>query len=292
MKLPTPLAIIWKSFDGLSTRNGIEIAGYISFTVMLALFPFMIFLVSVAGFFGDTRTGVNFLNTMSMFAPPDVMKTLMPAIAEVTANRSGSLLTIGLALALYSASSAVSALRLALDLAYGVEEKRSMWLRKAQDFLIVVLGSAVLMLSSVAIILGPWVWRVVTWFTFLDPADLTLWHLARYSFALIALALGVIALHRILPDAKLTIRQILPGALTTTIIWIIAASLLTLYFGKFANYSATYGSLGGVIITLMFFYVSAIIFIFGGELNATLMARASTEAPPPNPEVPSLPAKA
>ena len=197
-----------------------------------------------------------------------------------------------MALSLYSASSAVSALRLALDLAYGVEETRSFWLRKAQDFLIVILGSVILMLLSVAVIAGPWVWRLITWFTFIDPKDQNLWHLARYSFSLITLALSVIALHRILPNCRVKFSQILPGALTTTVIWIITASALTLYFGKVANYSATYGSLGGVIVTLLFFYVSAIIFIFGGELNATLMARHSTEAPPPNPEVHPLPVKA
>jgi membrane protein len=292
VKLWGPFALVWKSVDGLSNRNGIEIAGYIAFTVMLSLFPFMIFLVSVAGFFGDTRTGENFLNTISLFAPPDVLKTLQPAILEVIQNRSGSLLTIGLALSLYSASSAVSALRLALDLAYGVEETRSFWLRKLQDFLIVMVGSIILILTSIAVIAGPWVWKLLTWFTFLDPADQSLWHLARYSFALVTMVFAVIAMHRILPNCRMKFRQILPGALTTTIIWIIAASALTLYFDKLADYSATYGSLGGVIITLLFFYVSAIIFIFGGELNATLLARHSKEAPPPNPEVPPLPAKA
>ena len=287
-----PVALAWKSFDGLSNRNGIEIAGYIAFTVMLSLFPFMIFLVSVAGFFGDTRTGEDFLSTISLFAPPDVLKTLQPAILEVIQNRSGSLLTIGLALSLYSASSAVSALRLALDLAYGVEETRSFWLRKAQDFLIVIVGSVILMMTSVAVILGPWVWRLITWLTFMDPKNQSLWHLARYSFAIVILALAVIALHRILPNCKMKFMQILPGALTTTVIWIITASGLTFYFGEFANYSATYGSLGGVIVTLMFFYISAIIFIFGGELNATLLARHSKAPPPPNPEVLPLPAKA
>lgn len=129
MKFPNPLAFLWKVIDGMSCRNGFEIAGYIAFTVMLSLFPFMIFLVSVAGFFGDTRSGQDFLNTISLFAPPAVMTTIRPAIDEVVKNRSGSLLTIGLVLSLYSASSAVSALRLALDLAYGVDETRSLWWR-------------------------------------------------------------------------------------------------------------------------------------------------------------------
>ncbi|HTJ64829.1 MAG TPA: YihY/virulence factor BrkB family protein [Alphaproteobacteria bacterium] len=291
MKPPTPLHLIWKAADGLVSRNGIEIAGYIAFTAMLSLFPFMIFLVSVAAFFGDTSAGENFLNTMAMFAPPEVMKTLLPAIDEVTRNRSGGLLTIGLLLALYSAGSAVAALRLALNLSYGLDENRSFWWRKTEDFLIVIVGSILLILLSIAIIMAPLAWKVITWFLFLDPADQSLWHIARYSFAIAVMAGGVIALHRILPDAKLEMRQILPGALTTTILWIAAASALSFYFGSFADYNATYGSLGGVIVTLMFFYVTAIIFIFGGELNAAMMAHVEKHAPGPNPELRSLPAK-
>jgi len=291
MKLPKPLAFLWKVIDGMSCRNGFEIAGYIAFTVMLSLFPFMIFLVSVAGFFGDTRSGQDFLNTISLFAPPAVMTTLQPAIDEVVKNRSGSLLTIGLVLSLYSASSAVSALRLALDLAYGVDETRSLWWRKVQDFIIVLVGSIIIMVSSVAIIAGPWILNLVARFTFIDATDQDLIHVARYGFTLVALAALVVVLHVVLPNSRLSIRQILPGALTTTVAWIIAASILTLYFGKFTDYSATYGSLGGVMITLMFFYVSAIIFIFGGELNAALLPHEEKLAPPPNPELKPLPRK-
>jgi membrane protein len=291
MKLSAPAALIWSAIDGMSRRNGFEIAGHIAFTVMLSLFPFLIFLVSVAAFFGDTRSGQDFLNTMSLFAPTAVMATLQPAIQQVIINRSGSLLTIGLALSLYSASSAVAALRLALDLAYGVDEQRSFLWRKFQDFAVVLVGSVIIIASSVAIVAGPWAWKVIAIFIFTDPANESLWHLARYGFTLVLLAAAVIVLHRVLPNARLTIRQILPGALTSTIAWIIAASVLTLYFGKFANYDATYGSLGGVVITLMFFYISAIIFIFGGELNAALIAHEEKLAPPPNPEVNSLPVK-
>jgi len=292
MTLPKPFALLWKAIDGMSCRNGFEIAGYIAFTVMLSLFPFMIFLVSVAGFFGDTRSGQDFLYTISMFAPPAVMTTLQPAINEVIQNRSGSLLTIGLALSLYSASSAVAALRLALDLAYGVDEHRSFLWRKFQDFAVVVVGSVIVMLSSVAIIAGPWILQLIDRFIFIDTTDQDLIHLARYGFTLVLLAALVVVLHVVLPNSRLTVRQILPGALTTTVAWIVAASILTLYLEKFANYSATYGSLGGVVITLLFFYISAIIFIFGGELNAVLLPHEEKLAPPPNQELKSLPVKA
>jgi membrane protein len=279
--------LVWNALLGMIGRNGIEISGYIAFTAILALFPFIIFLVSLAGFFGDTRTGEDFITSISLFAPPDVVNTLQPAIRQVIANRSGSLLTVGLILALYSAGSGVSALRLALNLAYGVEETRSYWLRKAEDFGIVLVTSIIAMMTSVAIILGPFLWRVIAWFTFVDAKDQSLWHLGRYAVSLLIMAAAVIALHRVLPNTKLSFRQILPGALTTTVAWIIAASLLTLYFGQFANYASTYGSLGGVIITLMFFYVSGIIFIFGGELNAALLARHKVSPPKPSQELTS-----
>ena len=291
MKLWSPFILPWKAFEGLLSRNGLEISGYIAFTVMLSLFPFMIFLVSLAGFFGEAHAGGNFLGTMAMFVPPEVMKTLLPAIQEVTVKRDGGLLTLGLVLALYSAGSAVAALRLALNLSYGVEEMRPYWWRKAEDFLVVIVGSIVLILLSIAIILGPLAWKFFTWLLLLDPSDQKLWHLARYGFAILVLASAVVALHRVLPDTRLELRRILPGALTTTVLWIAAASVLSLYFGQFANYDAIYGSLGGVVVTLMFFYISAIIFIFGGELNAALMAHTEKRAPGPNPELRSLSAK-
>jgi membrane protein len=273
------VSIVWAAIQGLIERNGVEIAGHIAFTAMLSLFPFMIFLVSVAGFAGDTRTGQDFISTLSMFAPPTVMETLQPAIQQVIANRSESLLTVGLLLSLYSAASGVSAIRLALNLAYGLRETRSFWLIKLQDFFAVIVGSVVLMLSSVAIILGPEIWQLIAHFFFVDPQDQRLWHLGRYAFSLVAILGGVIALHRFLPNASFTLVQILPGALTTTIAWIVAASALTFYFAHIADYASTYGSLGGVIITLLFFYVSGIIFIFGGELNAALLSRHQTRRP-------------
>jgi membrane protein len=291
IKLPAKVSwipmLVWGAINGLIGRNGIEISGYIAFTIMLAFFPFMIFLVAVAGFFGDSDSGARFIDTLALLAPPQVATTLEPVIQEVLKNRSGGLLTIGLAGALYSAGSGVAALRLALNLSYGVDETRSYFMRKLEDFLLVIIGSVVVLLSSVAIILGPWIWGVATWLSLVDAQQQEFWHILRYGVTLIMMQTAVMALHRVLPDSHLTWRQIFPGALTTTISWIVAASLLTVYFGHFADYAATYGSLGGVVITLMFFYISAIIFVFGGELNAALIARGMTLSHTPNSELKS-----
>jgi len=215
---------------------------------------------------------------MTMLAPPQVSATLQPAIEHVIQSRSGSMLTIGLLLALYSAGSGVATLRLALNLAYNVAETRSFWYRKAQDFLVVVLGSGILILATLAIVLGPQIWSLIAMLAPVAPGHRHLWHLARYGLSLAMILASVVVLHRILPNEKLTVPQILPGAVATTVAWTLAASALTLYFGHVADSTATYGSLGGVIVTLLFFYVSGIIFIFGGELNAALMKRHASRA--------------
>ena len=278
MTLPRSLRFVWHAIDAMAGRHGFEIAGYIAFSIMLSLFPFMIFLVSLAGFFGSTQTGEDFLSALSLVAPPEVTDTLRPAISEVISHRSSGLLTIGLVLSLYSASSAVAALRLALNLAYEIDESRSFWLRKGLDFTIVLVGSVIVILTSALVILGPWIWSLMARIGIVNADGRAAWHIARYGFTLVVMIGAVTALHRILPDVKLTVAQAVPGAALTTVLWIAAASALTLYFGKFANYSATYGSLGGVIVTLLFFYVSAIIFILGGEWNATWIAHAKKKA--------------
>jgi membrane protein len=273
MRLKLLAKLAWDALQGLIDRNGVELSGYIAFATLLALFPFVIFVVSVAGFLGDSRTGQDTLDLLALYAPADVLNTLTPAIQEVTKNRSSGLLTLGLVFALYSAASGISGFRLALNQSYCAQETRSFWRRKAEDFLIVIVGSVVLILISAALVVGPWLSTEAGGFGLVGPADRAWWPVARYAGGLTLLFVCVVALHRLLPDTRLTIRRIIPGALTSTILWTVAAAALTFYFNRFANYSLTYGSLGGVIVTLMFFYVSAIVFIYGGEINGILLAR-------------------
>ena len=97
--------------------------------------------------------------------------------------------------------------------------------------------------------------------------------LARLIVATLLLGTALLALHRWLPGRRLTLRSLLPGVIVSTILWLLAASLFSIYVAELGSYSATYGSLGGVIVTLVFFYVSAVLFIFGAELNSALLRR-------------------
>jgi membrane protein len=255
-----------------------ELAGHIAYTGLLAIFPFLIFLASLAGFLGNAGGGLASVQTMLHLLPPDVAKTLEPVIHEVIDTRDGGLLTLGLLGALWVASNGIDALRIALNTAYDLDEQRPWWLIKLGSIGAIILGGFVFLILSVLVVLGPLIWKALVWAFPLGTADQWAFSLVRYLLAAVALLGGLLALHRWLPGRRLYLRDLIPGAAVTTVLWLAAASLFSLYVAKLGSYSTTYGSLGGVMVTLVFFYVSAVLFIFGGELNAALLRRKGKKA--------------
>ena len=257
----------------------LEIAGHIAYTALLSIFPFLIFLASLAGFLGNYVDGLASVEATFDLLPEDVARTLKPVINEVLRSQDGGLLTLGLLGALWVASNGFDALRIALNTAYQLDEPRPWWQMKLGSIGAVVIGGIVFILLSVLIILGPVIWKGILWISPLSQDDRWAYSLLRYGIASFLLFAAVMALHRWLPGRRMSLRSLLPGALTTTVLWLVFASLFSLYVTNLGNYNATYGSLGGVIITLLFFYVSAVLFIFGAELNAALL-REKGRAPP------------
>lgn len=260
--------------------EGLELSGYIAFTAFFALFPFVIFLGALAGFLGNHETANDIIGAMFAFLPTDVAETLAPAVREVIGSRQGGLLTVGILITLWFASNGIEALRAGLNRAYAVSEERPIWWLRLQSIAFVIAGGLIVFFLSLAVILGPLIWRV------LGPLadDLLETELvffsARYLLAILLLWSALMLLHRWLPNTKQAYLRVLPGVCATTLLWLAGASLFSWYIGNLADYSAFYGSLGGVAITLMFFYISAIIFIFGAELNAVWRARTGRRAAP------------
>jgi membrane protein len=252
--------------------EGVELSGYIAFTAFFSLFPFLIFLAALAGFLGDRETADDFIAAMFDLLPDDVAQTLAPAVREVMGARRGGLLTVGILTTLWFASNGIEALRAGLNRAYGVQEQRPIWWRRLQSIGFVIAGGFVIFFLSLAVILGPLIWKV------LGPraGDVLETRLvfvtARYLFAVVLLLGALLLLHRWLPNTRQAYARVLPGVAVTAVLWLLGASAFSWYIGRLADYTAFYGSLGGVAITLMFFYVSAFIFIFGAEINAVWRA--------------------
>jgi membrane protein len=260
--------------------EGVELSGYIAFTAFFSLFPFLIFLAALAGFLGDRESADGFIEEMFNLMPDDVAGTLAPAVSEVLDGREGGLLTVGILTTLWFASNGIEALRAGLNRAYGVTEARAIWWRRLQSIAFVIAGGFVIFFLSLAVILGPLVWKV------LGPraGDVLETRLVfvttRYLLAVLLLLGALLLLHRWLPNTKQAFARVLPGVCVTTLLWLLGASAFSWYIGHLAHYAAFYGSLGGVAITLMFFYISAILFIFGAEINAVWRERSGPGRPP------------
>lgn len=259
--------------DTMIDDMGMEMAGYIAFTGLLAIFPFLVFLAALSGFLSAIPDNLSALQAGLDMLPKDVAGTLKPVIDEIIERRSGSLLTFGLLGALWVASSGFDSLRIALNTAYDVDEPRPWPMRKVVSISAVLIGGAVFILLSVLVILGPLIWDAILWISPLTGGDRWAFSLLRYAFSVLLVFAALLALHRWLPGRYLTWRELFPGVLVTTILWLAAASLFSYYVSNLGDYGATYGSLGGVIVTLLFFYISALLFIFGAELNAAISRR-------------------
>jgi membrane protein len=154
-----------------------------------------------------------------------------------------------------------------LNRAYEVEDWKPIWWRRLQSMVVVIVGALILFVASLAVILGPAIWRIVEFFEAPGGEAELVWTVGRYALATAVLAAGLLALHHWLPNKDWPTRALLPGVLLTLGLWLLGATLFSFYLGTVADYSVTYGSLGGVVITLFFFYLTAILFILGAEYN-------------------------
>jgi len=263
----------WRTFERLDNHGGIELAGNLAFTAITSLFPFLIFLVALAGFIGDAGAANRVINWMFDLLPNEVAGALAPVVKQVLGRPRGGLLTFGIVGTLWVASSGIEALRTALNRAYRARETRPFWLRRLQSFGFVLGGAAIMIAVSALIIVGGLISNLIGQLPLFPGLTDDLWTVIRYGVGALLLGAGLFGLHHWLPNCDLPARRLLPGVVLTTVLWVVLASFFTVYIDNFANYDVTYGSLGGVLIALFFFYVTAIIFMAGAEFNAVLITR-------------------
>jgi membrane protein len=247
--------------------GGTVLAGSIAFTSLFALFPFLIFLTTLAGEFGQEEAARGFIDLALDGLPPEVVSTIRPAIDQVVEVRRTGLMTVSILVAVWTASSGLEALRTALNYAYGIEEPRPIWWRRLQSIVFTIIMSISILVLMIVIVAGPFIWDFLVYLFKVPESWSWLYTGARYLFAVLLLYAVVALLYQWLPNRHLHRHEILPGAAVTVVTWLITASLFSLYLQNLGRFSVTYGSLGGIVVTLMFFYLSAAIFIFGAEIN-------------------------
>ena len=253
--------------------DGWAIASHIALSTLMAMFPFLIVLTSLAGFFGSKELADQAVSLMLQTWPEQVADTLSSQIHDVLTTTRGDALTIGAALAVYFASNGVEALRVALNRAYSVVElRRWYWLRlESIGYTLVAAFTALAM--SFLIVLGPLILEAARrYIPLIVETNEQFLNVTRYGIAISALIVALFILHAWLPAGRRGFLQILPGIVFTLVASLVSGMVFGQYLARFANnYVTMYAGLASVIIALVFLYFIAAIFVFGGELNAAII---------------------
>ncbi len=262
------------AFYAFNDDDGWAIASHIALSALMALFPFLIFVTALAALFGTKELADQTAILLLESWPKEVAVPISAAIHDVLTNLRTDALTFGVLFAIYFSSSGIESLRIGLNRAYGVRETHPWWWTRIESILYVFLGAISLLALAFLIVLGPLIWATATkyapWLVpFAGIVDLT-----RYGLTALVLVVALIVAHKWLPAGRRSFVEIAPGILVTLVLWIAAGAMFGSYLSEFADtYVTYYAGLASAMIALVFLYVTASIFVYGGELNAEIRKR-------------------
>ena len=263
-------AVLKDAIGHFARDDGFAMASHVALSGLLAIFPLLIFIASLAAFLGMTGAADTVSELLFDAWPASVASPVVREIQNVLTIRRGDLVTFGAVAALWFSSNGVEALRTALNRAYRQHENRSIVLLRLQSIGLVLLGAGILLAYTFLVVLAPLALEGVKVFVPQVETFLLSINVARYTLAGSLLIIGLFITHWLLPAEHRTFRDLWPGVLATLFMWIIAGSAFGAYLASFANYVSTYGGLAGIMTALIFLYICALVFILGGELNAAI----------------------
>ena len=273
IRLRTLSAVTVIAYNRFLLHDGWAIASHIALSVLMAMFPFLILLTSLASFFGSGSLADEAADIILEAWPSEVGAPIADEVHRILTEERRDILTLGAAFALYFASSGVESLRVGLNRAYGVRETRAWWFTRLESIFFVILGAVAMLAFAVLVVLGPFFWRgLVYWLPGLDPFG---WIIAflRLVAATILIVSALIVSHKFVPAGRRGWRIILPGIAITLVLWIVGGLVFGWYLESFpSSYASMYGGLTTAMVALVFLYWLAAMFLFGGEINGTVIA--------------------
>ncbi len=267
------------AFYRFNADYGWAIASHIALSTLMSLFPFLIVVTAIAGFIGSQELADEVARIMLEAWPAQVAGPIAAEVRSVLTTARGDLLTLGVVLAVYFSSSCIESLRIGLNHAYNNTEKRGWWLLQLESIGYVLISAVALLVLALLVVLGPLIFATAAKHAkWLEP----FWpmiNFLRIAVASIVLIAALVLVHKWLPAGRRQLIDIAPGILVTLVLWLLAGEIFGRYLADFAyTYVTYYAGLASAMIALMFLYLTASIFLYGGELNAAIMrARGKTE---------------
>jgi len=268
---PSLTRLLLEAIRRLFADEAIPLAGNIAFRFLFSIFPFLIFLTALAGFFGSADLAARIVTYLLSVAPKEFVSPLAPEINSLLTHPRTGLLSVSAIITVWSAMGGVDSVRVALNRAYGLTEDRNPFLLYAIMALFVV-GSAFLLLAlAVLIVFAPTATHFISTYAPAFDELVATFDRYRYPLAIIILVVGLFLAHLILPARRVKLYYLMPGVILTVSVWLVLSSVYSYFLANFATFASTYVGLSGLFAAMFLIYLSALALILGGELNRVIV---------------------
>ncbi len=245
-----------------------SLSAQLTFYLLFSLFPFLLFLLNILSF--TAVSPEEFTENISRFLPGDVNVFFRDLVAEMLGARSAALLSISLVATLWGASRGIHAISACLNKACDKNEDRPFWKVTVITVFFTVGIAVMVMVTLLFLIFGRVIGRNILGYIHAEQAFPWLWTLLRYAVPIAMMFLVFFLLYKIIPNCRLTRREVLPGALFSSAGWILTSLVFAFYVNHFAGFTRIYGSIGAVILLMSWLYISSVVLLLGGEINAAV----------------------
>jgi len=258
-------------------------AAELSYYFLLALFPFLIFLTSVIGLILGSGTGTRhtLFEYLARVMPPSAYQLISTTMIEVSNSSSGGKISFGILAALWAASNGMTAITGSLNTAYDVEETRPWWKQRLVAISLTMALSVLIILALILVVAGGWIADWLAIHFGLGSTFPVAWKILQWPFVLFCMTLAFALIYYFAPDLhdqKWT--WLTPGSAIGVALWLLVSIAFRLYLSFFDSYSATYGSLGAVIILMLWLYLTGTAVLIGGEINSEIEHAAAEQGEP------------
>jgi membrane protein len=268
----------WKTFLGrlwtrLNEHDIFGSAAQLSYYFLLALFPLLLFLMSLLGYFAEAGSQLRnkLITYLATVMPSSAITLVHTTLDEITQSTGGGKISLGILAALWAASNGMGAISDTLNDAYGVKEQRSWWKVRLVAIVLTISVSILIVVALAIVLFGGQIGeRVATHFGF-TRVFIVVWKILQWPIALFFLLLTFDLIYSFAPDVRRRKRKWWTrGSVAAVIIWLLVSFGFRLYLHFFNSYSVTYGSLGALIVLMLWFYFTGLAILIGGEINSEL----------------------
>ena len=259
-----------KTYNETLADDVFNLAAQQAYYFFFALFPALLALISIASFFPIENLTGEITTMLHRVAPEDVIGIITVQIQKIGQSNAGGILTLAFFFTLWSSSSAVVAMCGTLNAAYDITESRPWWKVRLTAIGLTIGLALFILVSMTLVVAGPALAEKIADLMRLGPLFTWSWKILQWPIVFVLVATAVALVYYFAPDAEQEWTWITPGSVLATLLWVVASLAFRFYVTNFASYNETYGAIGGVMVLLLWFYVSGIALLVGAELNAEI----------------------